>query len=163
VALHDFLGWIQTSGLGHFMRESGPWTYAIVNLFHILGVGSLFGAVVILDLRLLGAWPRTPLAPLADAAASVAACGFGLAATSGVALLATKATEYAGNPFIYIKFPAIAVGLINAWMLHLSPAWQARRRRELSRQEHRHLAWAGGTSLACWLTAITAGRMIAYW
>jgi hypothetical protein len=163
LVLLDFLRGIQTSGLGHFMRESGPWTYAIVNLFHILGVGSLFGAIVILDLRLLGAWPRTPLAALADAAASVAACGFALAATSGIALLATKAADYAGNPFIYIKFPAIAAGLINAWMLHLSPAWQARGRRELSPREHRHLAWAGGTSLACWLTAITAGRMIAYW
>ena len=161
--MHDFLRWIQTSGLGHFMRESGPWTYAIVNLLQIVGLGSLFGAVVILDLRLLGVWPRTPLAALTAAAASVAACGFALAATSGIALLATKATEYAGNPFIYIKFPAIAVGLINAVMLRLSPAWQARGRRELSPREHRHLAWAGGASLVCWLTAITAGRMIAYW
>ena len=161
--MQDFLRWIQTSGLGHFMRESGPWTYAIVNLLHILGVGSLFGAILILDLRLLGVWPRTPLAALTDAAASVAACGFALAAASGIALLATKATEYAGNPFIYIKFPAIAAGLINAWMLHLSPAWQARGTRDLSLRENRRLKWAGLTSLACWLTAITAGRMIAYW
>jgi hypothetical protein len=86
-----------------------------------------------------------------------------LAATSGIALLATKATEYAGNPFLCIKVPAIAVGLINALMLYRSPAWQARGRRELSRRENLHLAWVGGTSLACWLTAITAGRMIACW
>jgi hypothetical protein len=163
VGVHDFFRWIEASGLGHFMRESGPWTYAVVNLLHILGVASLFGAVVILDLRLLGVWPRTPLAALADAAAPVAAAGFAVAASSGVALLATKATEYTGNPFLYVKFPAIAVGLINAVMLRLSPAWQARGKRELSHRENRYLAWAGGTSLACWLTAITAGRMIAYW
>jgi len=157
------MAWMQASTLGHFMRESGAWTYAIVNLAHILGLASLFGATVILDLRLLGVWRRTPLATLADVAVPVAACGFALAATSGICLFATKATEYAGNPFLYIKFPAIAVGLLNALVLHVSPAWQARRTRELSRRERRQLAWMGGTSLACWLTAIAAGRLIAYW
>jgi hypothetical protein len=161
--LRDFLTWLQTSALGHFMRESGPWTYGVVNLCHILGIAALFGAVLILDLRLLGFWRRTPLAALADAAAPVAATGFLLAATSGVGLLATKATEYIGNPFFYIKFPAIAVALINVLALNLLPAWQARATRELSRRERRQLAWMGATSLGCWLTAIGAGRMIAYW
>jgi len=157
------MAWMQTSALGHFMRESGPWTYAIVNLAHILGIASLFGAIVILDLRLLGVWRQTPLAALANAAAPVAACGFAVAAVSGSALLATKATEYIGNPFLYIKFPAIAIGLINAAIIRRSPAWQARRTRELSPLETRQLAWMGGVSLACWLTAIGAGRMIGYW
>ena len=161
--MHDFMTWMQTSALGHFMRESGPWTYAIVNLLHILGVASLFGAVVILDLRLMGVWRGTPLAALAEAAAPVAAFGFALAATSGIGLLATKATEYIGNPFLYIKFPAVAIGVVNALVLNFSPAWHARGKRELSQRENRQLAWMGGTSLACWLTAIGAGRMIAYW
>ena len=161
--MHDFMTWMQTSALGHFMRESGPWTYALVNLSHILGVASLFGAIVILDLRLMGVWRRTPLAALAEAAAPVAAFGFALAATSGIGLLATKATEYIGNPFLYIKFPAVAIGVVNALVLNFSPAWQARGRRELSQRENRQLAWMGGTSLACWLTAIGAGRMIGYW
>lgn len=159
----SFLTWIQGSALGHFMRESGPWTYAIVNLAHILGIAALFGSVVILDLRLLGVWRRTPLVALADAAAPVAAVGFTLAAASGVGLFATKATEYAGNPFLYIKFPAIAIGLVNAFALSMSTAWRARRTRDLSPAETRRLAWMGALSLACWLTAIGAGRMIAYW
>jgi len=145
------------------MRESGPWTYAIVNLTHILGIASLFGSVVILDLRLLGVWRQTPLTALADAASPVAACGFLIAATSGVGLLATKATEYIGNPFLLIKFPAIAVGLLNALIVYRSSAWRARHARELSPREHRQLAWMGATSLTCWVTAIAAGRLIAYW
>jgi hypothetical protein len=154
---------MQASALGHFIRESGPWTYAVVNLVHILGVSLLFGAVVILDLRLLGLWRRTPLSSLADAAAPLAAIGFAVAAASGVGLLATNATDYIGNPFLYIKFPAILVGLVNALALRASPAWQARSTRELSATENRRLAWMGGASLACWLTAIGAGRMIGYW
>src|SRR3989442_1066996 len=59
--------WMQTSALGHFMRESGPWTYAIVNLLHILSVASLFGAVVTLDLRFKNVWREPPLAARAGA------------------------------------------------------------------------------------------------
>src|SRR5687768_13342996 len=99
------------------MRESGPWTYAIVNLAHIFGIASLFGAVVILDLRLLGLWRQTPFPALADAAAPVAMVGFALAAISGIGLLASNGPEYVGNPFLYIKFPAIATGLVNAVVL----------------------------------------------
>ena len=161
--MHDFAVWLQASALGHFMRESGPWTYAIVNLAHIFGLASLFGAILILDLRLIGVWRRTPLAAIAQVAGPVAVCGFALAATTGAGLLATKATEYVGNPFLYVKLPVIAVGFANALILRRSAAWRALGRRELSARESRQLAWMGGTSLVCWLTAITAGRLIAYW
>ena len=65
--MRDLLVWIEGTGLGHAMRESGPWTYAIVNTSHILAVAALFGSILVLDLRLLGLWRRVPLAPLASA------------------------------------------------------------------------------------------------
>src|SRR5215470_18063309 len=145
------------------MRESGPWTYAVVNLCHIIGVATLFGSVLLLDLRLLGVWRRVPLAPMTDAASTLAQYGFAIAATAGIGLLATKTTEYVGNPFVYIKFPAIAVALVNALAVRLSPAWRARRIRELTPAEHRQLALMGATSLVCWTIVISAGRLIAYW
>jgi hypothetical protein len=157
------MAWLQASALGHFMRESGPWTYGIVNLCHILGIAALFGSLIILDLRLIGVWRQTPLVALTDATVPVATLGFAIAATSGVGLLATKATEYIGNPFLYIKFPAIALGLVNALALNRSTAWRARHTRELSLHENRQLAWMGSISLLCWVTAISAGRLIAYW
>jgi zinc transporter ZupT len=161
--LREFLVWMEASALGHYMRESGPWTYAVVNLSHILGVATLFGSVLVLDLRLLGCWRRIPIATLASATIPVATVGFGIAALTGTALLATKATDYLNNPFFDIKFPAIALGLINVLILNLLPAWRARGKRELSRAEHRQLSVMGGISIACWLTAVSAGRMIGYW
>ena len=77
--MYDLLAWIEASSLGRVMRESGPWTYALVNLAHILGIASLFGAVLVLDLRLLGLGRRLPLGPLAEAAVTVARVGFVLA------------------------------------------------------------------------------------
>jgi hypothetical protein len=43
------------------------------------------------------------------------------------------------------------------------PAWKQHKIRELSAREQSKLAVFGGISLLCWLTAITAGRMIGYW
>ena len=155
--------WLEGSALGHVMRESGVWTYGIVNLVHILGVCCLFGSVLILDLRLIGLWRNVGLSAISQPAVPVAVVGFAVAAASGVCLLATKATEYAGNPFMYIKFPAIALGLVNVAVLTRLSAWRDRARRELSARERSQLAVAGGISLLCWITAITAGRMIGYW
>jgi len=157
------MAWLQGSALGHAMRESGVWTYGVVNLVHILGVSALFGAVLVLDLRLLGVWRRIALAAISEPTVPIASIAFVVAAASGVCLLATKATEYVGNPFIYIKFPAIALALLNVAALNSSAAWREHKSRELSASEQSKLALAGGISLFCWLTAVTAGRMIGYW
>jgi hypothetical protein len=157
------LAWLEASALGDAMRNAGVWTYGIVNLTHILGVSSLFGAVLVLDLRLLGAWRRVPLASIARPTVPVATGGFLVAALSGMCLIATNATEYIGNPFLLVKFPAIAIGLLNVAVLGRLPAWRARETRDLTPHERRQLAVAGGVSLISWLTAIAAGRLTGYW
>jgi hypothetical protein len=161
--MHDAFAWLQASALGMFMRESGPWTYPVVNLIHVLGVAALFGAVLILDLRLLGVWRRAPLSAITTVAGPVAMGGFALAATTGVCLLAANALDYQENPFLLVKFAAIGLGLANAIALRFTAAWKAHAIRDLSHSEWRRLSLIGGVSLASWLTAISAGRMIGYW
>ena len=162
--MRDLLTWVEATGLGHMMRESGPWTYAIVNVAHILSVSTLFGSVLVLDLRLLGLWSRrVRIADLSTAIEPVGMIAFVVAVGSGAALLATKATAYVDNPFLLIKFPAIGVGMLNAGLLNLMPAWKEVDVRALRAGERRQLAMFGGISLLSWLTAVTAGRMIGYW
>jgi hypothetical protein len=145
------------------MRGAGLWSYGVVNLVHILGVATLFGSVLALDLRLLGAWPRVPLASIAKPTVPLAAVGFCVAAPSGLCMLATNASEYVGNPFLLIKFSAIALALANAAALSFVPAWRTRATREPTATERRALAVFGGVSLAAWLIAVAAGRLIGYW
>ena len=145
------------------MRNAGVWSYGIVNLTHILGVSSLFGAVLVLDLRLLGLWRSVPLASIARPTVPIATIGFVVAAMSGLCLISTNGSEYVGNPFLLIKFPAIFVGLINVAVLSRLPAWKAREARAPSTAEQRQLSVFGGISLLSWLTAIGAGRLIGYW
>jgi hypothetical protein len=161
--LNELLAWLEASAAGQAMRASGVWTYGVVNLAHILGVSSLFGSLLVLDLRLLGVWHGIALAAIEKPVVPVATAGFTIAVISGVFMITTNATEYAGNPFLLIKFPAIALGLLNFAALSFLPAWRARHTRELGPRERRQLAVVGGVSLVCWLTAVSAARMIGYW
>ena len=157
------MAWLEASALGHAVRGAGVWAYAVLNLTHILGVAALFGSILVLDLRLMGVWRNVALTAVTRPTVPVAGAGFVIAVVSGLCMIATNATEYVGNPFLYIKFPAIAFGLVNVIILTSLPAWKARTTRDLASREQWQLAAAGAVSLACWLTAITAGRMIGYW
>lgn len=159
----EFLGWLEASALGESLRGAGVWVYGFVNLGHVLGVSMLVGAVIVLDLRLLGMWRAVPLQAIAVPTVPLAALGFALAATSGICMISVNGTEYIDNPFLLLKFPAIGVGLINALIVSFLPAWKQMGVRELSSRERRQLRLAGGISLLSWLAALTGGRMLGYW
>ena len=163
MSLAHFFAWLEHSWLGASVRSLGVWSYGVINLVHILGIILLFGSILILDLRLLGAWRQIPLATLSQPTTRMAQIGFVLAVASGIPMLSVKTTDYIGNPFLLIKFPAIALALLNVWLVHRTLAWRAHRERELVPAERRRLAQGAIFSLAFWLTAITSGRMIGYW
>lgn len=116
----------------------------------------LVGAIVVLDLRLIGLWRTVPLPALARPTTTVAGTGLGLALVTGAALFTVQAEEYAANPFLYVKFAGILLGLINLAALRWVRDWREGRRPGRA-------ALAGGVSLLAWLTALVAGRLIAYW
>ncbi len=155
--------WYEGSALGQAVRSAGVWSYAILNLFHIVGVATLFGSILILDLKLLGAFRSVSLAMICVPTVRLAAAGFAVAALTGLCLLATNATEYAHNPFLLLKFGAIFVALMNVLVLHRSTAWRRRAAGDLSGRQHLQLRLGGGVSLAAWATTVTAGRMLGYW
>ncbi len=162
--MNDLLLWLQASALGEAIRGAGVWSYGVVNAAHIVGIATTFGSILVLDLRLLG-WRRTyGLTDLAAATVPVAAAGLALAVVTGVCLLATNGSEYRGNPFLLIKFAAIGVGLVNLLLLHRLPAWRSLRAgTPPGPAGQRTLRVFGAVSLASWLTAIIAGRMLGYW
>lgn len=159
----ELLSWLEGSALGQTLRSLGVWTYGILNLGHITGVAMLFGSVLLLDLRLLGLWRAVPLGLMARPTVPLGVIGFVLAALCGFCMISFNASEYYGNPFLLIKFPAIALGLINAAVVTRLQAWRQKSERELTAHERGQLAVAGALSIAFWTTALAAGRMIGYW
>lgn len=160
----ELMAWLEASALAEFLRGLGIWTYGLLNLAHILGISTLFGAVLLLDLKLLGLWRSIPAASLIRPIVPLAAVGFVLAAASGIMMLSFNTTDYHGNPFLYVKLPVIVVGLINVAIIQRLGAWRrAAAGAPPEPGDRTVLAISGALSLLIWTTVVTCGRMIGYW
>src|SRR5215213_8512984 len=100
------------------LRQSSV-AYPLVNAAHIGAIGLLLGAIVTLDLRLLGAFRAHPIAHLGPPLRRVAASGFVAAAATGLLLFSTRPLAYAQNPAFLIKLALIGLGLLNVAALRL--------------------------------------------
>ena len=129
--------------------------YPLVNALHIVGIALLFGAIVALDLRLIG-WRRAAGSP--DAVASlllpVAITGLLVATPAGLLLFATDARAYAASPLFQAKMLVVALAIANALWLRASE-----RRRPSTDQR---AAIAAAASILLWLGAIVLGRLVGY-
>lgn len=162
--MYEWMAWLEASALAEFLRGLGIWTYGLLNLAHILGISTLFGAVVVLDLKLIGLWRSIPAASLIRPTVPLAGVGFVLAAASGVMMFSFNTTEYHGNPFLYTKFPVIAAGLVNVAIIQRLAAWRRAAAEAAPEPGDRTvLAIFGTLSLLIWTTVIACGRMIGYW
>ena len=85
------------------LRES-VLAYPLVNALHIVGIALLFGAIVALDLRLIGWKPEAgPSEAIARLLLPVAIGGLLLAIPAGLLLFATDARAYAASPLFQAK------------------------------------------------------------
>jgi hypothetical protein len=142
--------------------RASRWVYPLVNATHIAGLALLFGAIVPLDLRLLGAWPGVPLGPLARVLVPAAMAGLLLAAASGLLLFSVSAATYAATPLFLAKLGLIAAAVANALALRRSPDWILAQIPEITAEPSRRLKTAGLLSLGLWLAVILCGRFLAY-
>lgn len=132
------------------------WGYAAVNGAHVLGIAMLVGAILPLDLRLLGLWRSTDRETLVRVLTPVAAAGLILAMTAGLGLFAVRAREYAGLDILLLKLALIAIGAGAAITAHL------RAGRWLQGASDGALRLHGLLSMTCWLGALACGRLIAF-
>jgi hypothetical protein len=149
---------LQESALGHAMRSS-PALYPAVEILHILGFVLLVGSIVALDLRLLGLGRMIAIQPLAQLLLPLSRFGFVLAISMGFLLFSADAAHVVGNPAFRTKLLLIAAALINIVIAHVGP-W-----RRLALWHGDAPAGAKMTALASlllWLSALCAGRLIAY-
>ena len=153
--MEPLLAAIQGSDLALALRFS-RWSYAAVNTAHVLGIALLVGAIIPLDLRLLGLWSSAERDALVRVLVPVAATGLVLAVTAGSLLFSVRAVDYAALPILWVKLVLVVLGLGSALALHLVYGLS------LERASRRRLAQAAALSLTCWLGALIAGRMIAF-
>jgi hypothetical protein len=137
------------------------WSYAFVNAGHIVGIALLFGAIVPLDLRLMGFWRSVPIRVLLRILVPVAVTGLLIAGTAGALLFSTRAVEYAGLTLFQVKLALILCGVMNALLLRRAGEWETASGLVGAMPPPR-LQIAGGLSIALWLSVIVCGRMLAF-
>lgn len=113
----EVVAWIEGAALARALRGSGD-LYMVVNAAHILGIGLLLGAILPLDLRILGVLSGPPLPVIGPFLSRMAGIGLGLAMLTGFCLWSVDAGEYLGNPAFRWKLALLALGLGNVALLH---------------------------------------------
>ena len=156
------LGWLETSTVANWVALS-LWAYPALLSLHIVGLAIAVGIFMLRDLRLLGVVrgvePRVflSLAPLAG-------FGFAVNLVSGLLLFSSQASAFAGSLPFLVKITCIVLAMLTARMIH------SRLRGRSDSTGHYSTALPGGNtprllaflSLTLWLTAVGAGRLIAY-
>jgi hypothetical protein len=153
-----FIEWIGAWPGAVLLRGSGT-AYLFVNAAHILGVGVLVGAILPLDLRLLGLFRAVPLAVIAPFLSRAAATGAALAIVTGLWLFTVKPAEYVGNSAFLCKAALLALALANVALQHHNRRFAAAVAGDVLQPTVRLTAAA---SIVLWLSVLVAGRWIGF-
>jgi hypothetical protein len=139
------------------LKQSGT-AYLLVNASHILGLALLIGAILPLDLRLLGVFRSVPVAALAPVLSRMAGIGLGLALVTGAWLFTVRPVEYASNAAFLWKLGLLALALANITLQHRSAAYA----RALAGDITAAVRWRAAASVTLWLSVLLAGRWIGF-
>jgi hypothetical protein len=149
---------VQDSPFGLWVAES-VWGYPVVLSIHAVGMALVVGAVVMIDLRILGFASSAPLAAFARLS-TVGWIGLTLNALSGLTLFTGDPVRFFHHPVFWTKLSLVALGALTLWVLgHTAAAWSEAAAGTETSPRIRSLA---ALSLLFWSCAIVAGRSIAY-
>jgi hypothetical protein len=115
MSLLEFCRWLQYSAPLHAMRES-PIFFPVVATIHLMGLALIGGAVLVVDLRLLGlALQNQPVAALAHDAERWLFRGLVVMVTTGILLFMCFATKYYYLTFFWVKMAALLAVIVFTW------------------------------------------------
>jgi hypothetical protein len=154
----EILEWFGALALADQLRRSAL-LYMAVNATHILAIALVVGAILPLDLRLLGFFGSFPLTVLGPFLSRVAAAGVVAAVLTGFCLFIVRPVEYAGNTAFLAKLGLLALGTFNALLLYASPRW---RQAVLRGKASFRVKLSAAISLFVWIGALVAGRWIGF-
>ncbi|MGD9905891.1 MAG: DUF6644 family protein [Vicinamibacterales bacterium] len=147
--------WFETTGPGLVVRES-VWLFPVIEALHLLGLCLLGGALLVVDLRLLGlGLAETPVATLARHARPWLVAAVTLMTVTGVLLFLSESVKCYYNTSFWVKITTFPVALAFTFALRQRVVGAA----AASRAAERLTAL---TSLTLWFVVAAAGRWIGF-
>jgi hypothetical protein len=157
MSLLPFFQWCYQTAIGEGIRDS-TWVFPVIEACHLLGLGLTVGAVLIVDLRLLGVGlARAPVAQLAAATQPWLLGSLAVMFSSGIPLFLSEATKcYYSFPF-WIKMTSLFLVLLFTFTIrrHVTQTGLISARPRLGRL-------TAFTSLALWFGVAWGGRWIGF-
>src|SRR5580765_5933300 len=155
--LLEFAQWSEATGLGKMIRNS-QYAFPIVEFFHLAALAIIGGAILVVDLRLLGlGLKRTSVAQLAKDAQPWVTGSLLVMLVSGFALFSSEATKCYQSPAFWIKMISLALAMMFTYTIRRRTA--AADERGISPMANRSV---GLVSLALWFTVAWGGRWIGF-
>lgn len=155
-SLFDLFDRLEQSAVGAAIRDS-LWLFPVIEAAHLLGLALLGGAVLVVDLRLLGLGltGRSPDYVLREARPWLLGALATMLAT-GVPLFLSEAVKCYFSTAFRVKMGALALALLFTFAVRDR---LVRRRPDLPAWQARAIA---ACSLALWWTVAAAGRWIGF-
>ena len=154
--LEPFFRWCESTLVGRAVAES-VWAFPILEAVHLIGLCVLGGALLVVDLRLLGlGLTSQPVARLARNARPWLVGSVVLMAATGVPLFLSEAIRAYYNTAFWVKICTLPVALAFTFAVRERVA---RREADAPGATGRI---AGAVSLALWFTVAAAGRWIGF-
>jgi hypothetical protein len=157
MSLLPFFEWCEATALGSAIRGS-LWLFPAIESVHLLGLSVLGGALLVLDLRLLGAGLRGhPIAELSREVQPWLAGSVVVMILTGVPLFLSESVKcYYSEPF-WVKITALVPAILFTFTVRrrVATAPDAETRPILTKV-------VGLTSLLLWFTVAAAGRWIGF-
>lgn len=151
--MDPFFIWVERLPYSVWVREDiSLFAFPFMLILHAVGMGLLAGLHIAICLRVLGLAPGVPLPAMRSYFPFL---WFGLAINvfSGVSLLMAYPTKALTNPLFYLKLSLIAAALLSLrWM----------RRNVFAVTLPPLASRVAGLSIFFWVSAIFAGRWLAY-
>ncbi len=154
--LEPFFRWCESTLIGSAVAES-VWAFPILAALHLLGLCVLGGALLVVDLRLLGAGlTGQPVARLARSARRWLITGLLTMVATGIPLFLSEAIKAYYNTSFWVKMITLPVALLFTF------AVRERVAREEGGDPGVRGKVVGAVSLALWFTVAAAGRWIGF-
>ena len=117
MSLLDFFQWCEQSGIGETIRSSF-WLFPFIEAFHLVGLGVTAGAVLVVDLRLLGLGLRShPVSQLAKDAQPWLLGSLTMMAASGIPLFVSEATKCYYSFAFWVKMTSLFLVIIHTFTI----------------------------------------------
>ena len=142
-AFDQFLIWLSTTDLRLFLYRFEDWDWLFVFL-HVVSASILLGAILLVDLRMIGVMRRLDVRQLAALSVPWAIGGGVVAVLSGLVLLMFDPISHGVHTYFLPKMALILLGLVNALAFHRLTKFDAVDTRKVSSRV------AGVLSIALW-------------